>query len=96
MREDLKVDRLAADEAAERDDGVIAPGVCEQRDRRGQLERTGDLEHGHDSAARRRALQRGALQSERDVLVPSRADDRHSRTFSPTIRGRAALNRRHR
>ena len=77
---------LATNEAAEGDDGVVTTGVGEQRDGRGKLERARDLEEIDGCTCLGRALDRTALERERDLLVRPRANDRDT---SPANRGRA-------
>jgi len=76
-REDVEVRRLAADEAADRDDRVEPAAVREQRHRRRELEGAGHPEalDGH-AGVLRRPLGPGR-EDVGDLAVPARDHDRH-------------------
>src|SRR5437870_13495938 len=86
MCEELELWCLATHEASERDDRVEATRIREQRDRRGQFERSRDLEDLHRGAVRGRALESRAFESEGDIFVPSRTDDRDVRAACRDLR----------
>jgi hypothetical protein len=66
---------LAADHAADGNDGVVPAGVGEQSDGGRELERARDLEEIDARAQLGRTQGGTALEGERDLLVPPGADD---------------------
>ena len=76
VREDVEVSGLASDQAAERDDRIETARSPEHRDRRRQLEGSGDLELLDLRAFGERDPNGPARQRARDLVVPARAYDR--------------------
>ena len=96
IRKHVEMRCLAANEAAERNDRVIATGIGEKRRRGWKLERTRYLEQIDGRAGFGRSQDRAALQRERDLPVPSRAYDGDPRAIRRGFGGRACLNLLHR
>src|SRR5206468_3582516 len=83
--------------AADRDDRVVTSRVREERDGRGQLERTRDLEEIDARTGLGRALDGTALEGEGDRFVPPRAYDRDAgAALSPSALTGTCLSGRHR
>jgi hypothetical protein len=93
---DIEVRGLASDQAAERHDCVETAGAREHRHGRWQLEGASNFELFDLRFRAERRLDRALGECPRDLVVPARADDRHTgaamRILSP---GRSLPRGRH-
>jgi len=92
----VEVRRLAADEASERDDRVVATGVGKKCRGGWKLERTRHLEQVDARAGFGRTHDGAALERQRDLLIPPRAYDCDPRALWYRFGARACLNLLHR